>query len=125
MYVTPEHTRELRKWDNFLFATPMRPTDTIVSWIRYVHERFNIDSRLYYETQRGLYNETMAQQDYHLGRFVERLKATGEEHPLRHRFRSRTPRGKLLPIRTCLLDPQPEDWEGGGKDTLLLRRRPA
>ena len=114
LYVTPEHTRELREWDNFLFATPIRPMDTIFSWFRYVHERFDIDSRLYYERQRGLYDETMAQQDYHLGRFVERLKANGEwENTLLvigsdHGH----PAGSYSRFGRGLLEPQPEDWEG-------------
>jgi arylsulfatase A-like enzyme len=41
-------------------------------------EETGVDRISYYDARRALYDETMAHQDYQLGRFVERLKQTGE-----------------------------------------------
>ena len=41
-------------------------------------EKTGISRHAYFNLARGLYDETMAQQDYQLWRFVERLKAIGE-----------------------------------------------
>jgi len=41
-------------------------------------EKTGISRHDYFDLARGLYDETMAQQDYQLWRFVERLKAIGE-----------------------------------------------
>ncbi len=41
-------------------------------------EKTGIERQSFFDVARGLYDETMAHQDYQLGRFVERLKAAGE-----------------------------------------------
>ena len=46
-------------------------------------EATGISRQAYFDVARGLYDETMAHQDYQLSRFVERLKAAGDwEHTL-------------------------------------------
>jgi arylsulfatase A-like enzyme len=64
----------LRAWEDSIFraggstqpTNPARWADT------------GIDRVAYYNARRALYDETMAHQDYQLGRFVERLKESGE-----------------------------------------------
>jgi arylsulfatase A-like enzyme len=64
----------LRAWDDnegttwgFVYqANPARWEDT------------GVDRVSHYDARRALYDETMAHQDYQLGRFVERLKLSGE-----------------------------------------------
>jgi arylsulfatase A-like enzyme len=45
-------------------------------WARW--EGTGLDRVAYYDARRALYDETMAHQDYQLGRLVDRLKASGE-----------------------------------------------
>ena len=47
------------------------------------YEKTGIDRQAFFDAGRGLYDETMAHNDYQLGKLVERLKARGEwEHTL-------------------------------------------
>ena len=72
LFVTPErralHEQQERALD-ISFPTSARPER---------FEELGIDRAAFFDTSRGLYDETMAHQDVQLGRFVERLRATGE-----------------------------------------------
>ena len=77
----------------------------------------------YYDTQRGLYDETMAHQDYQLGRFVERLKAEGdwENTLLIVASDHGHPAGSFARFGRGLFDPPPAEWEGALLDSYRTR----
>ncbi len=70
LFSTPELRETFGKWDEQLWAAEG-------PWFARFEE-MGIDRVKYYDAGRGLYDETMAHQDYQLGRLVERLKALGE-----------------------------------------------
>ena len=71
LYVSPEQRETYRAWTRQLNAAggsfPYSEA----------FEKTGIDRQAFFDVARGLYDETMAHQDYQLGRFVERLKGTG------------------------------------------------
>jgi len=75
-------------------------------------EKTGIDRQAFFDVARGLYDETMAHQDYQLGRFVERLKATGDwENTL---LIVAADHGHIAGSRhfgVGLADPMPATWE--------------
>jgi len=76
LFVTPERRRKYDEWLRLLGGLPGR-----VPPKRF--EELGISRPDIFDVQRGLYDETMAYQDYQIGRLVERLKSTGEwEHTL-------------------------------------------
>jgi arylsulfatase A-like enzyme len=82
-----------------------------------------IDRIEFYDIQRGLYDETMAHQDYQLGRFVARLKATGEwdNTILIVTADHGHPAGSHTRFGRELFDPPPPDTEGAFFDSYRTR----
>jgi arylsulfatase A-like enzyme len=76
LYVTAERRREFyEEWE--------RVDATGLSWHNGAFEAAGIDRVGFFETMRSLYDESMAHQDYQIGRLVERLRDRGEwEHTL-------------------------------------------
>jgi len=78
LFVTPEQRRQYEEWVRLLgvrFPGPRIPPKRF--------EELGISRPDFFDVQRSLYDETMAYQDYRIGRLVERLKSTGEwEHTL-------------------------------------------
>ncbi len=75
-------------------------------------EKTGIDRRAFFDVARGLYDETMAHQDYQLGRFVERLKATGDwENTLLIVAADHGHIAGSLHFGVGLADPMPATWE--------------
>jgi arylsulfatase A-like enzyme len=77
LFVTPERRRQYEEWARLLGGRPNR---------RIPAERFEelgISRSDCFDIGRDLYDETMAGQDYQLGRLVQRLKSTGQwQHTL-------------------------------------------
>ena len=74
LFVTPEQREIRREWGERL-GGPHAYSDAF--------EKTGISRVAYFSVARGLYDESMAHQDYEIGRLVERLKTRGEwEHTL-------------------------------------------
>jgi arylsulfatase A-like enzyme len=73
LFVSPERRRILDEWENKLKATNRR----MDPWGD-AFDKAGVDRIAYFDGKRSLYAESMAHQDYQIGRLVERLKATGE-----------------------------------------------
>ncbi len=116
LWVSNLERQQLAQWDQKLFevAGAEFGRTSILGWYDLALKKAGIDRVAYYTLANGLHDETMAHQDYQLGRFVERLKATGEwentilvvaaDHGHPAGTFARFGRGKL--------DPEPEPWEG-------------
>ena len=127
LFVPKEHRdRFLALWDDTEFwsacPTPAE-TGTVFNSRRACLEDAVIDPVWFYDTQRGLYDETMAHQDYHLGRFVERLKAEGdwENTLLIVASDHGHPAGSFSRFGRELFDPPPAEWEGALFDSYRTR----
>lgn len=112
-YVSAERRAKLAAWESKIQGGAVWST-SIYAGYREELARAGIDAHEFYDVLRGLYDEAMTQQDEQLGRFVERLKASGEW--------SRTllviasdhghPAATFPRFGRGLLDPEPPDWEG-------------
>ncbi len=82
-----------------------------------------IDRIDFYDTQRGLYDETMVHADHQLGRFVERLKASGEwENTILIVTSDHGhPAGDHTRFGRELFDPLPAETEGAFLDSYRTR----
>ncbi len=124
-FVPEEQREQLGRWDQQLFesAGDLFGTTSIADFYDRALERASIDRHAYYDTRRGLYDETMAFQDRELERFVERLKAEGEwENTLLvigadHGH----PAGTFARFGRGLLEPRPESWQGALFDAYSTR----
>ena len=121
-----DRERFLALWDDTEFwrACPTSAeTETVFSTRRACLEDAGIDPVWFYGTQRGLYDETMAHQDYQLGRFVERLKVEGdwENTLLIVASDHGHPAGSFSRFGRELFDPPPAEWEGALLDSYRTR----
>jgi arylsulfatase A-like enzyme len=66
----PGGEAQLARWDSTLRTEP--------DWQRTRWAETGIDRIQYWDAQRSVFDETMAHQDYQLGRFVERLRESGQ-----------------------------------------------
>ena len=76
LYVRPELRRQYDEWEQVL-------VDAVGAWEASIARpaavsEAGIDTEAHFEARRGLMDEAMAQQDFRIGRLVERLRATGE-----------------------------------------------
>jgi arylsulfatase A-like enzyme len=85
-FVDPETRERFYGWERELARVEGR---TRPRWLWHgayadsSYEKTGIDRKAFFDAGRGLYDETLAHNDYQLGKFVERLKASGEwEHTL-------------------------------------------
>ncbi len=116
LFVSKEDRARLEQWDEQLFtlAGDLFGTTSISDFYDRGLERAGIDRQSYYNTRRGLYDETMAHQDRELGRFVQQLKARGEwENTLLvigsdHGH----PAGTFARFGRGLFEPPPPGWQG-------------
>ncbi|MEE9263608.1 MAG: sulfatase [Vicinamibacteria bacterium] len=107
IFVGPELRKNYSEWDQRLGK------EGGVAPYSDAFEKTGIDRLAFFNVARGLYDETMAHQDYHIGQFVERLKATGEWE--RTIFIVASDHGHAAGSRHFglgLLDPLPPMWEG-------------
>ncbi|MGH7475317.1 MAG: sulfatase-like hydrolase/transferase [Longimicrobiales bacterium] len=86
-------------------------------------EQLGIDRIEFYDTQRGLYDETMAYTDHQLGRFVEHLKGRGEwENAILIVTADHGhPAGSHTRFGRELFEPLPPDTEGAFFDSYRTR----
>jgi arylsulfatase A-like enzyme len=81
LFAPPEATKQKTRWDSTLAQWSQRSQPRFrarqATW-RDGWPETGIDRIAYYDVQRAIFDETMAHQDYQIGRFVERLKQTGE-----------------------------------------------
>jgi arylsulfatase A-like enzyme len=85
-FVDPRTREQYYEWERQVAAAAGRPRPRWLAHESYpdsAYEKAGIDRQAFFDAARGLYDETMAHNDYQLGRLVERLKARGEwEHTL-------------------------------------------
>ncbi len=125
LYVSKEDRERLDQWDQKLFTVggDLFGTTSISDFYDRALERAGIDRQAYYNTRRGLYDETMAHQDRELGRFVQRLKKRGEwENTLLvigadHGH----PAGTFARFGRGLFEPPPPGWQGALFDSYATR----
>jgi len=80
MYVTTGRRREFyQEWERFNRARGAASFDAATTgfWGGFLEEA-GVDRVGFFETMRGLYDESLAHQDYQIGRLVERLRERGE-----------------------------------------------
>ncbi len=113
LYVSPEQSAELSQWEGKMFSKQLELTSIFAAY-RHALERESIPRQTFYERHRGLYDETMAHQEYQLGRLVERLKAIGEwERTLLIIAADHGhPAGSYSRFGRGMLEEEPPDWEG-------------
>jgi arylsulfatase A-like enzyme len=125
LFVSRDERENLHGWDERLFteAGELFGTTSISRFYDLALERTGIDRQRYFNTRRGLYDETMAHQDRELARFVERLKARGEwENTLLVIAADHGhPAGTFARFGRGLFDPQPEGWQGALFDAYATR----
>lgn len=125
LFVTREQRAQLEEWDRRVFeeAGAAFGTTSIVDFYDRALKQTGIDRQAFFNTRRGLYDETMAHQDEALRRFVERLKAQGEwqDTLLVIAADHGHPAGTFSRFGRGLFDPQPEAWEGALFDAYSTR----
>jgi arylsulfatase A-like enzyme len=72
LFVGPEQQKTWKEWDERLDKVEHHGVYSEA------YEKTGIDRVAFFSLHQGLYDETMAHNDYQIGRLVERLKATGE-----------------------------------------------
>jgi arylsulfatase A-like enzyme len=80
LYVKPDLRERYYEWERRLAAAAglSAPTWPHARTKPELFEKTNIHRAAFYDTMRGLYDETMAHNDYQIGQLVARLKAAGE-----------------------------------------------
>jgi arylsulfatase A-like enzyme len=80
MYVTAGRRREFfREWERFNAERARTPSEgSTAAFKRGALEAARVDRVGFFETMRALYDESVAHQDYQIGRLVERLRERGE-----------------------------------------------
>ena len=75
-------------------------------------QKAGISRLAYFDIVRGLYDETMAHQDFQIGRLVERLKATGEwDQTLLIVASDHSIAAAAKNFHVGLMDPLPPRWD--------------
>lgn len=112
-FVSPGQRQRFDEAQQQLFSGEFEITSVYESYDRMITQA-GIDRHAYYDTMRGLYDETMAHQDYRLSQFVAGLKATGEWENTILVIGSDHghPAGTFVRFGRGLLEPTPPDWEG-------------
>jgi arylsulfatase A-like enzyme len=125
LFVSPEERTRLHAWEERLWTAgaPAFGTTSITGFYDFALQRAGIDREAYFALRRGLYDETMAHQDYQLGRLVERLKREGQWQNtlLIIAADHGHPAGTFARFGRGLFDPQPEPWQGALFDAYSTR----
>ena len=124
-FVSPEELAQHQEWDGQMWGQMIADfgQTSIEDLYNRGLERAGIDRHAYYDTRRGLYDESMTHQDHMLGQFVQELKDRGEwENTIfilgaDHGH----PAGTFSRFGRGLLEPQPEPWQGGLIDAYATR----
>jgi arylsulfatase A-like enzyme len=123
LFVTPAERATFDAQTEELWSAGNFNITSVYAWYRSMFEAAGIDSHAYYETMRGLYDETMAHQDYRLRQLVTRLRDAGEWDNTLLIIASDHghPAGTFARFGRGILDPQPPDWEGALFDSFNTR----
>lgn len=125
LFVSRDEREALHGWQERIFgeAGELFGTTSIAGFYDAALERTGIARQPYFNTKRGLYDETMAHQDRELARFVERLEARGEWQNtlLVIAADHGHPAGTFARFGRGLFDPQPEPWQGALFDAYASR----
>jgi arylsulfatase A-like enzyme len=125
LFVSKAERAQLEQWDQQVFenAGDLFGTTSISDFYDRALERAKIDRQAYYNTRRGLYDETMAYQDRELGRLVENLKKRGEwqDTLLVIGADHGHPAGTFPRWGRGLFEPPPPGWEGALFDSYATR----
>ncbi|HEX9799541.1 MAG TPA: sulfatase [Thermoanaerobaculia bacterium] len=125
LWVSGVERAQLGEWDQQLFrvAGAEFGRTSILAWYDLALERAGVDRVAYYTLRNGLHDETMAHQDYQLGRFVDRLKATGawESTIFVVAADHGHPAGTFARFGRGKIDPEPDPWEGALFDSYSTR----
>ncbi len=123
LFVTPERRARFHEWWRAMRRADAEPADTILG--RYLNrlKAMGVDPREFFDIQRGLYDETMAHNDFQLGQLVERIKARGEwERTLLIIAADHGhPAGSFSRFGRGLIEPTPDDFEGALADSYRTR----
>lgn len=129
MFVEPRRREQFYEWwgKTNLWAQDIaesmavikNPANTLSGLYNQRLEALGADRREYFDTQRGLYDETMAHQDHQIGQLVERLRASGEwaNTLLVVASDHGHPAGSFSRFGRELFDPPPPDTEGALLDS--------
>ncbi|MEE9576761.1 MAG: sulfatase [Gemmatimonadota bacterium] len=123
LYVTPARRDTFVDWWRRLRQVEGPSFDNVLVFYRERLETMGVDPKVFFATQRDLYDETMAHNDHQLGRLIDRLKAQGEwENTILvigadHGH----PAGSFSRFGRGLLEPQPADDEGALFDSYRSR----
>ena len=125
LFVPAEERARLRAWNKLLWQAGVsaRGTTSIAGFYDLALERAGIDREAFFGLRRGLYDETMAHQDYQIRRLVEQLKRDGEwENTLLIIAADHGhPAGTFARFGRGLFTPQPEPWQGALFDAYSTR----
>ncbi len=124
-FVSAEEREQLDEWDQRIWQTVFSKfgTTSVAGFYDHALEATGIDRQDYFNTRRGLYDETMVHQDHALREFVARLKADGRWQNTLLVIGSDHghPAGTFTRFGRGLFDPQPEPWQGALFDAYATR----
>lgn len=124
-FVSPEERARLDEWDQKIWQTAFAKfgTTSVAGFYDGALAATGIDRHDYFNSRRGLYDETMAHQDHALREFIARLKAEGrwEKTLLVLGADHGHPAGTFTRFGRGLIDPQPEPWQGALFDAYSTR----
>jgi arylsulfatase A-like enzyme len=115
LFVSPEEKKQLRGWQRLINQQVVSDATSISDAENKKLKKSGLETAPYFNTLRGLYEETMAHQDFQLNQLVNRLKSEGEwENTL---LIIASDHGHPASIYSrfgrALEDPMPEEWRGG------------
>jgi arylsulfatase A-like enzyme len=124
-FVSTEERARLDEWDEQLWQTAYAKfgTTSVAGFYDAALAATGIDRHDYFDTRRGLYDETMAHQDHALEEFVARLKADGRWEKTLFILGADHghPAGTFTRFGRGLIEPQPEPWQGALFDAYSTR----
>jgi arylsulfatase A-like enzyme len=124
-WVSPEQRERLEAWNGQVWkaGTGLWGTTSIARFYDEAIRLAGVDRHAFYDTRRGLYDETMRQQDAELRRFVQELKDDGEWERTLLVIGSDHghPAGTFSRWGRGLFEPPPPEWEGALFDSYSTR----
>ena len=133
MFIDPDRREQFYEWwkqVNFWeadiaqsMAVIKDPANTLAGLYRDRLDSLGADPLKFFDTQRGLYDETMSHQDHQIGRLVEQLKERGEWENTILVIASDHghPAGSFSRFGRELFEPRPSDSEGALLDSYRTR----
>lgn len=124
-FVSSDERRQLGAWDGKIWQSAGEHfgTTSVSGFYDIAIEQAGVDRKRYFDTRRGLYDETMAHQDHALEQFIARLKKDGtwSNTILVIASDHGHPAGTFARFGRGAIDPQPEPWQGALFDAYATR----